>query len=112
MLGHDLLHLQTNKLITCCKVFQLPISPGIIQQVHLLAEQHSQPQGLKITNKTRRLLYDHAWIAGVDYNEDKFEDSDYQPDSKYSRSNDKDNHYDEMDPNKIAELAEPLKYKQ
>ncbi len=104
---------QTKKLITRCKVFQLPITPGVIQQVHLLAEQDGQPEGLKITNKSGHLLYDHAWIAGVDYNEGEFEDSDYQPDSEYSSgSNDNNDHYDEMDPNEIAELAEPHEYKQ
>jgi hypothetical protein len=113
--GHDLLHLQTNKLITRRKVFQLPISPGVIQQVHRLAQQDGQPEGLKITNKTGRLLYDQAWIAGVDYNEeDEFgdSDSDYQTDSGDSSGSDDDNndHYDEMDPNEIAELAEPHEY--
>ncbi len=48
----------------------------------------------------------------MDYDEDKFEDSDYQPDSEYSSGSNDNDHYNEMDPKKIAELAEPHKYKQ
>jgi len=34
------------------------------------------PKGLKITNRTGHVLYDSAWIVGVDYDEDEFEDED------------------------------------
>jgi hypothetical protein len=45
--------------------------------VHRNAEQDGMPKGLKITNHTRQVLYNSTWIAGVDYDEDEFEDEDY-----------------------------------
>jgi hypothetical protein len=32
-----------------------------------LAVQENMPDGLKMSNRTRQLFYDSAWIAGVDY---------------------------------------------
>jgi hypothetical protein len=93
-----------------------PITPTIIKMVHHIAEQDGMPNGLKITKHTGQVLYDSTWIAGVDYDEDKFEDEDYDPDNdKDEDSNDgydddEDNNediYDEMDPAAIAALNDP-----
>jgi hypothetical protein len=81
--GHQLLHLPTNSLITRRQVTPVPITPSVIKQVHTLAIQEQMPLGLKIANKTGQLFYDSAWIAGVDYDPDQFEeeeDEDYDPD--------------------------------
>jgi hypothetical protein len=89
----------------------VPITPAIIKQVDRIAKMDGMPKGLKITN--------HAWIEGVEYDEDEIEDQDYEEeddkddDSSYTNdSNDDDdddnNQYDEMDPDEIAALAEPL----
>lgn len=72
--GHQLLHLPTNSLITRGTVTPVPITPAIIKQVHALALQEQMPTGLKLANRTGHLFYDTAWIAGVDYDEDAFED--------------------------------------
>jgi hypothetical protein len=69
------------------------------------------PQGLKITNRTGQVLYDSTWIAGVDYDEDQFDDEDYDPasdDDDDSDNDDDDDDMDEMDPNEIGALTEPL----
>jgi hypothetical protein len=79
--GHDLLHLQTNRMITCHHVTPIPITPAIIKMVHRIAEQDGMPKGLKITNHTGQVLYNSTWITGVDYDEDEFEDEDYDPDN-------------------------------
>jgi hypothetical protein len=115
--GHDLLHLQTNRMITHrhVGVTPIPITPAIIKMVHCIAEQDGMPKGLKITNRTGQVLYDSTWIAGVDYDEDKFEDKDYDPysdedeDSDDSNDDDDDDQdmYDEMDPEAIAALNDP-----
>ena len=132
--GHDLFHLQTNRMITRRRVTPVPITSSIIQQVDRIAEMDCMPKGLKITNRTSEVLYDSTWIAGVDYDEDSDEDSDYEeelddsdddddyipglvqhPDS-HSKSDSDDNsdddddedNKDEMDPNEIAELADPI----
>jgi hypothetical protein len=98
--GHDLLHLQTNRMITRRHVTPIPITPVIIKMVHRIAEQDGMPKGLKITNRTRQVLYDSTWIAGVDYDED--EDSDNSDDD-----DDDEDIYDEMDPDAIAALNDP-----
>ena len=117
--GHDLLHLQTNHMITRHHIIPIPITPAIIKQVDHIAKMDGMPKGLKITNHTGQVLYDSAWIAGVEYDEDEIEDQDYEEeededdDSDYTNdSNDDDDddndQYDEMDPDEIAALAEPL----
>ena len=75
------MHLQTNRMITRCRVTPIPITPVIIKMVYCIANQDGMPKGLKITNCTRQVLYDSTWIAGVDYDEDEFEDENYDPDS-------------------------------
>jgi hypothetical protein len=65
------------KRTTRCRVTPIPITPAIIKMVHRNAEQDGMPKGLKITNRTRQVLYNSTWIAGVDYDEDEFEDEDY-----------------------------------
>jgi hypothetical protein len=110
--GHDLLHLQTNRMIIRRRITPVPITPVIIKQVDRIDEMDGMPKGLKITNHTSQVLYDSAWIAGVDYDEDEIEDQDYEEeededdDSNYT--DDDNDQYDEMDPDEIATLAEPL----
>jgi hypothetical protein len=103
-------------------IMPIPISPMIIKQVDHIAPMDGMPTALKITNHTSQVLYDSAWIAGVEYDEDEIEDQDYEEeedkddDSDYTTDSgddddddDDDNHqYDEMDPDKVAALAEPL----
>jgi hypothetical protein len=47
--------------------------------VHRLAEIDEMPKGLKIANRADLILFDSAWIAGVDYDEELFDDDDHQP---------------------------------
>ncbi len=98
----------------------IPITPVIIKQVDHIAKMNGMPEGLKITNHTGQVLYDSAWIAGVEYDEDEIEDQDYEEeedkddDSGYTNDSDDDHDdddndwYDKMDPDEIAALAEPL----
>jgi hypothetical protein len=108
--GHNVLHLQTGYKITRHRVTPLPITPAVLKQVHRLAEMDDMPQGLKITNRTGQVLYNSTWIAGVDYDEDQFDDEDYDPqsDDNDNSDNDDDDDMDEMDPNEIRVLTEPL----
>jgi hypothetical protein len=121
--GHELLHLQTNAMITRRKVTPIPITPAVITQVNLLAEQDGMPQGLKIASRTGQILYDSAWIAGVDYRED--EDEDEAPDEDEDEAHEEededeahededeasddedDDQYDEMDPDENLALGGP-----
>ncbi len=120
---HDLLDLPTNKqeslkawkLITCCNVILIPFTPAIIKQVHLLAIQDSQPYRRKITKITSQVPYNSAWNAGVDYDKEKFYDSDQsdlEGSSGSNKGNDGDYQYHKMDHNKIENLDNPPNYEQ
>jgi hypothetical protein len=112
--GHELLHLQTNRVITRRALTAVPMTPGIVKQLQRIAQQESMPRGLKVHNRYHRLLYDSAWIDGVDFNEDAFEDMSYnESDDDDSRSEDAPDDddlsadaYDEMDPNEINEIEQ------
>ena len=72
--GHDLLYLQMNRTITRRRVTPIPIMPAILKMVHRIAATDGMPKGLKISNRTSQVLYDSTWIAGVDFDEEEFED--------------------------------------
>lgn len=76
-----LMRLPTNKVIIRRNITPVPITPAIIYQVHLLADRDEMPDGLKIKNKTGALLYDSAWIAGVDIDINEFENNDMEDDN-------------------------------
>ena len=105
-----------NRMITRRRITPIPITPAIIKMVHHIAERDGMPKGLKITNHTGQVLYDSTWIAGVDYDEDQFEDEDYDQLTATAKvmkndddddDDDDDDMFDEMDPDEIAALGEP-----
>ena len=110
--GHELLHLATNAVITRPKVTQIPITPAVIKRVHEIAERDGMPTGLKVQDRYGTILYDSAWIAGVDYNEELFDDDDYDEyyDEDGNRIDDtNDNNEDEeQEPEPIDELANEI----
>jgi hypothetical protein len=113
--GHDLLHLQMNRMITRRHVTPIPITPAIIKMVHRIAKQDGMPKGLKITNRTGQVLYNSTSLAEVDYDEDEFEDKDYHPSSDEDEDSDdsdddddNEDMYDKMDPDAIAALNDPI----
>ena len=71
--GHELLHLATNRVITRVKeqIVPVPCPDSIIQAVHALAAKEGMPKGLKIQTKHGHMLYDSAWTAGVEEQQDK-----------------------------------------
>jgi hypothetical protein len=107
--GHELLHLQTNKIIIRRDITSVPITPAVIKQVQLLAQQEKMPSGLKVTNKTGQVLYDSSWISGVDYqdltpipfNEDTDRVAEINENDNEEDVNEMSDEYDEMDPNDI-----------
>ena len=93
--GHELLHLQTNSVITRHKVTSVPVTPSIISQVHALARLDGMPPGLKIISRTNQILFDSAWTAGVDYDPQN---------QKNFAENGLDASYNKVDPNKLDEI--------
>ena len=75
--GYELLHLETNSVITCNRVKPDPIKPTIINQVHSIADREGMTSGIKIANRTGLILYDSAWIVGVDYSEDNDDENEF-----------------------------------
>jgi hypothetical protein len=75
--------------------------------VHRLAELDGMPQGLKIQSRTNQILFDSAWIAGVDYDEELFDDEDFETNSNSEEENEDDDYdqYDEMDINELADIT-------
>jgi hypothetical protein len=70
-----------------------------------LAEAEGMPQGLKIVNKTDTILYDSAWMAGVDY------DQAIQNNKDQESQESQDKNYDKMHPDVIVGLAQDKQQK-
>ena len=104
--GHELLHLQTNKVVKRRKLTKIPISPSIIKQVHALAVLDDMPEGLKITNCAATVIFDSAWIAGVDYDKDMFDDADYEEEEEEEDDDEDYEDQDKMDENELADILQ------
>jgi hypothetical protein len=83
-----------------------PITPDIIKLVHTIAKQEEMPKGLKISNRYGTVLFDSSWIAGVEYNEDLFEDKDYDSNDDDEDNNKEEEQFDAMDPNEVADILQ------
>ena len=44
----------------------MPITQAIVDKVAAMADNKGMPSGLKIVSKADNILYDLAWIAGVE----------------------------------------------
>ena len=69
------LQIAPNK-VTSSYTFRLTLSsraielPTIINQVHSIDNREGMPSRIKLYNITGLVLYDSAWIIGVEYSED------------------------------------------
>jgi len=116
--GHELMDLQTGKLITRRRVTEVPVTPVVIKAVEAMAAK----QGItslefadrKKKNMDQGIAFHPAdWIAGVDYEEPETENFD-EGDAEYNapkRDNydyedelDDDYYYDRVDPDEINDL--------
>jgi hypothetical protein len=108
--GHELLHLQTHAVVKRRKLTKAVVTPSIIKMVHKRAEHDGMPKGLKIANRANQILFDSAWIAAVDYDEELFDDEDYNEEDDDGQDEEKSydmvEEYDEMDENELANLGE------
>ena len=91
--GHELLHLQTTKVVKRRNLTKIPITPSKIKQVHTLSTLGNIPQGLKITNRENNVIFYSAWIAGVEYydrnlDDDKYEEENDSENNKYNDADD------------------------
>jgi hypothetical protein len=68
----------------------------------------NMPDGLKIKNKKGNLLYDHAWIAGVDYDHQDTDTEDTNSNDEGSnQSHIEDDYYEynQMEPDDIGAIT-------
>ena len=119
--GFELLHLATNKPITCHTVTEVPVTDTVITLVEQLAHCKNMPSKLQfITQKHGKFsLNDNDDLfAGVDYNHktpgvesnNKSSDTDYKTKSEdENETNNKMNNKDSINTNKLLELQEELK---
>ena len=58
-------------------VTPVPVSKAILTQVESISDDEEMPTGLNTENRFGEVLYDNAWIAGVDDQDNDLDDSDY-----------------------------------
>jgi len=107
--GHEVLNLATGQSLTRYQVTSVPITATIIKAVEALAEKDGM-QGLHITTKTGQILWDSAWTAGVDYDEDD-DDVDYDDDNVELPGVEIDEYeeeqlWEDLDENEVADLLD------
>jgi hypothetical protein len=69
---------------------KIPITPSIIKQVHALAVLDEMPEGLKIPDRAKNVIFDTAWITGVDYDKQEFDDDEYDKEEEIEDNDDDD----------------------
>ena len=75
----------------------MPVTATVIKTVEALAKADGM-KGLKIRSRTGEILYDSAWIAGVEYEEDAA-DEDYDPEEDQSDGSSEDEDSNDTDSN-------------
>ena len=108
-IGHEVLNLATGQTITRHQVTPVPITATIIKAVEALAEKDGM-KGLRIKTKTGQILWDSAWTAGVDYDED-YDDLDYDDDEVELPGVEIDEEeeeqlWEDLDENEVADLLD------
>ena len=102
--GHYLLHLQTNKVVKCQILTKILITLSIIKPWTTFV-----PQGLKITNKSKNVIFNSSWIARADYDEEIVDNDKYyeEEDSTDDENNDaNDCEYEKMDENELVDILQ------
>ena len=112
--GHELLNLNTNKIITRSKVINIPITQQVIERVEYIANKEGMKPDLVFKNRKGDLIQDDDLIAGVDdydnhnnnnnnlnENDDEYDENDTKT---YENDDDFDNNNDEVNEQEIMEL--------
>ncbi len=73
-------------MVTRRSITPIPITLAVIKQEDALPTKEGMPSGLKGITRTEKILFDTAWITGVDYNEDQFEDKNYEEENSESEN--------------------------
>ena len=108
--GHEVMDLNTGRVITCRKVTEIPVTDVVIKAVEAMA--HNQGfKNLKFKNRHGVIFHDADWLAGVDY-EDEDEDEreeNADEDEEYEDSEEQDIELEEaenIDPGEIDDIID------
>ena len=104
--GHEIMNLATKAVMTCARVWEIPITPSIIQMVEDMAEKEGI-KTLKITGKNKQPILPVDWVAGVDYDFDELDDDNAEDvDDENYDPNEEDDGDDDNDDDAVPEAAE------
>jgi hypothetical protein len=109
--GHELMDLNSGRVITRQRVWEIPVTPIIIQAVEAMAEEQGI-KTLKLQNRRKTIFYPADWIAGVDYedednnNEDKDTNNEDDDDNNDDNNDDDEANFDRVDQDELDELLE------
>ena len=115
--GHELMDLNSGRMITRQRVWEIPVTDVVIQAVERMGEEQGI-KSLKLQNCRKTIYYPADWIAGVNYDDDnENEDENYDPNDEenenYEDDFDDDGAYDRIDQDELDELlAEPKEEKE
>ncbi|MGC8547340.1 MAG: hypothetical protein ACP5MU_06795, partial [Thermoplasmata archaeon] len=115
--GHELMDLNSGRLITRPRVVEIPITNLVIKDVEAMAEEQGI-KSLKLQNRRKTIFYPADWIAGVDYMNENDDDNDDDNDNDNDKTDHDDNEneietdnttddkeqYDHVDQQEIEEL--------
>ena len=117
--GHELMDLNSGRMITCQRVWEISVTDVVIQAVERMGEEQGI-KSLKLQNCRKTIYYPADWIAGVDYDDDnEHEDENYDPNDNeneietYEDDFDDEGAYDCINQDELDELlAEPREEKE
>jgi hypothetical protein len=107
--GHHLLDLQTGCTIKRHTITTIPITENFIDLVHSMAENDNMNTGLKKETRSGTILYDSAWIAGVDYDlttENKETHKENHENNDQDEGGPENTNVDVMIPDELAEIMQ------
>ena len=106
--GHEVMDLNTGRVITCRKVTKIPVTDVVIKAVEAMA--HNQGfKNLKFKNRHGVIFHDADWLAGVDYEDEDEREENADVDEEYKDSEEQDIELEEaenIDPGEIDDILD------
>ena len=94
--GHELMDLNSGRLITRPRVWEIPITDIVIKAVEKMGAKQGI-KSLKLRNRRNDIFYPTDWIAGVDYAENANANDDNDNDDNDDENYDDEDHDDNDD---------------
>eukprot|EP00978_Attheya_sp_CCMP212_P000843 scaffold1766_cov39-Attheya_sp.AAC.3 len=106
--GHELMDLNSGKLITRNIVHEIPVTDVVIKAVETMAYAQGF-KSLKFKNRHGVIFHDADWIAGVDYDdndeeEEEDDDETYHHDPEDDQNEEELEEQEQIDPNEVDDI--------